>query len=632
MTTRVQKGGAIFRPAVKARARSTVSVEPSSQKGIRSVTREPDAPTQSSFESISQPPLTAVSQSNPPSVNREDSLDFGSAPTLYSQSSRSSQAPPVLAASSTMTRVSSSIPPIISFGQFNRPPPIPPAVPVGSNRPVSVNQSDAFPTSQPVSESFLNAQDPPTYIDPALTGTFPVAQVVPIPEFGTFDQQLTTFQHILHNSGTGNVPQLTLDAEVVAKPPRQTTRRNATSETPGVPDSQGPPQDKSEQNGTESIKTRGKRAKKGSQTESGEQKATQKRKKSQKEGMTEPDSATPIPKRQRSSSAKPRPRRKRSPSLPPFDPGADPGEEIDPTVVTMAVLCRDTGLGRVSSKAAEIQSNHAAWKAQNRERRVRMKTLMEKKKYGHPESDEERDSTEVNANKQGSAEPPPTPTVPAAPSSAALDETGNGFDYSEGLTASRYNVQVRIGPNGETIIDEESLTVDRDENDVTENYTHVIESDATKFTNSGTYGKRFRGSRWSAEETELFYDALSQYGENYELIAYVLPGRDRKSCKNKFKTEDKKNHGRINYCLNNSKPVDMGTLSRMTGKDFSGPVPEISAPSTPAIPVAEKQSVPDAATASAHIAPTVRKRSQSRKPVITDDIQIVGQADGFDNS
>ncbi len=128
-----------------------------------------------------------------------------------------------------------------------------------------------------------------------------------------------------------------------------------------------------------------------SQTESGEQKATRKRKKSQKEGTTEPDSATPTPKRRRSSSsAKPRPRRKRSPSLPPFDPDADPGEEIDPTVVTMAVLCRDTGLGRVSSKAAEVQSNHAAWKAQNRERRARMKTLMERKKYGHPESDEER--------------------------------------------------------------------------------------------------------------------------------------------------------------------------------------------------------------------------------------------------
>lgn len=51
------------------------------------------------------------------------------------------------------------------------------------------------------------------------------------------------------------------------------------------------------------------------------------------------------------------------------------------------------------------------------------------------------------------------------------------------------------------------------------------------------------------------YQALSQYGENYELIAYVLPGRDRKSCKNKFKVEDKRNLARINHCLNNSIPV-----------------------------------------------------------------------------
>lgn len=52
-----------------------------------------------------------------------------------------------------------------------------------------------------------------------------------------------------------------------------------------------------------------------------------------------------------------------------------------------------------------------------------------------------------------------------------------------------------------------------------------------------------------------YIQALAQYGENYELIAYVLPGRDRKACKNKFKAEDKKNPARINHCLNNSVPV-----------------------------------------------------------------------------
>ena len=56
--------------------------------------------------------------------------------------------------------------------------------------------------------------------------------------------------------------------------------------------------------------------------------------------------------------------------------------------------------------------------------------------------------------------------------------------------------------------------------------------------------------------------ALSQFGENYELISYILPGRDRKACKNKFKTEDRKNPARITYCLTNRRPY--GTHSPFT--------------------------------------------------------------------
>lgn len=271
----------------------------------------------------------------------------------------------------------------------------------------------------------------------------------------------------------------------------------------------------------------------------------------------------------RASSGTPKPR-KRAPSAPPYDPDADPGEDLDPTTVTMAALCEDTGQGRVSRKAAEILSNHAAWKIKNREKRARMKQIMEAKKYGREEELEDEENGPQNETQATPSEAGPST------STAIVDDTGNGFDYTQDLTTSRYNVQVRIGPNGETIIDEESLVVDRAENDGTENYTHVVESDQTKFINSGTYGKRYRGSRWSAEETELFYDvsclipiyncnsillisiflqALAQYGENYELIAYVLPGRDRKSCKNKFKVEDKRNPARINHCLDNSIPV-----------------------------------------------------------------------------
>ncbi|KAF9537813.1 hypothetical protein CPC08DRAFT_531776, partial [Agrocybe pediades] len=175
----------------------------------------------------------------------------------------------------------------------------------------------------------------------------------------------------------------------------------------------------------------------------------------------------------------------------------------------------------------------------------------------------------------------------------------------------------------------ESLVVDRVEDDGTEDYTHVIESDHTKFVNSGTYGKRYRGSRWSAEETELFYDALAQYGENYELIAYVLPGRDRKACKNKFKVEDKRNHARINHCLENSIPVDMKTLSRMTGKDFSGPVPEIRVP-TPSRIVPSEETAPAAEEEIS--TQRVKKRSRSRANANNDGgLVVIGDAADFES-
>ena len=171
----------------------------------------------------------------------------------------------------------------------------------------------------------------------------------------------------------------------------------------------------------------------------------------------------------------------------------------------MSALCSDTGTGRLSSKAAEIQNNHAAWRASNKEKRARMKSLMESKKYGRNHDDE--------GDIPGQKNSPPTDNGPKAGGSTSGAQQGmvsgsadaDGFDYSQNLATSRFNVQVRIGPNGETIIDEESLFVDRNEEESTENYTHIEESDTTKFVNSGSYGKKFRGSRWSAAETELFY-------------------------------------------------------------------------------------------------------------------------------
>lgn len=124
------------------------------------------------------------------------------------------------------------------------------------------------------------------------------------------------------------------------------------------------------------------------------------------------------------------------------------------------------------------------------------------------------------------------------------------------------------------------------------------------------------------------------------MISYVLPGRDRKACKNKFKAEDKRNPARITFCLTNRNPYgvcltscvdrrvvttssDIATLTRMTGKDFSGPTPEIRLP-TPARSTELQTDEPT------HVSPRA-VREKSRTPSVHDaDVEIVGGIDDFD--
>ncbi|KAI1788811.1 hypothetical protein LXA43DRAFT_974660 [Ganoderma leucocontextum] len=564
-------------------------------------------------------PMTATPQDGPP--RSRDSLTPQPFPTsVHAQS---------LAVASPAARNSSRMPPTIGSSQYFSshnalPVPLasphtPRAPPSRSSAPSALQMTPTPPRPGPdPGSNDYRAMPPPLpqhlsamhfpidgpQIDPRLMGAVELGpQSVPFPG------------HSLDSR-----PMSIEDAPVTKKSkPRRSSRKQSEVDISGT----GPNADVTLRNGASAAPPKKRRSKK--KIAEGN------------EDTTEP----PTKKRRPSGSESKSDRaRVRQPSIPPFDPEADPGEELDPTAVTMAALCDDTGRGRVSTRAAQIVSNHAAWRTSNRDKRARMRAIMEAKKYGRNLDEEEESAARAAPNSQpgdsadsgdpGSTSRSGTPAVNGDATGRAdgvTDDGGgtgvDGFYYTENLAVSRYNVQVRIGANGETIIDEDSLFVNRDEEHHTEDYTHVEESDFTKFVNSSTYSKKARGSRWSAEETELFFDALSQFGENYELISYVLPGRDRKACKNKFKAEDKKNPARITFCLSNRKPYDIATLARMTGKDFSGPTPEIRAPT----PVRSAELQVDEPTSSSPRA--VRKKS--RTPSVRDaDVEIVGEIDEID--
>jgi transcription factor TFIIIB component B'' len=378
--------------------------------------------------------------------------------------------------------------------------------------------------------------------------------------------------------------------------------------------------------------------------------------------VDDPDATLHSPKRRKvSSTSSAAPRKKRKTPPPPYDPSADPGEELDPTTITMSVLCDDMGRGRVSQRAMEIQNNHLAWKANQRAKRLEQREKMERKKRGEKEELQDGDSAATAAQSALSTALAQQDNDSPNVTDRDDDGDGTGFDYTQG---SKYSVQIRIGANGKMILDEDSLTVERAEQHDTEAHATVIESDRTRFTNSGSYSKRPRGSRWSEEETDRFFDvsfffmflhyyklsvrsqALAQYGENYELIALVLPGRDRKACKNKFKAEDKKNPAKINHYLKIRLPmgmytspwcqrswsdslVDIKALSASTGKDFSGPTPEIKALSVaPILPTAEVSDLSPEGRPS-----TVRKRSASAKlpKEAEEGITILGSIDDYED-
>eukprot|EP00898_Chlorokybus_atmophyticus_P000547 jgi/Chlat1/1493/Chrsp12S02027 len=74
--------------------------------------------------------------------------------------------------------------------------------------------------------------------------------------------------------------------------------------------------------------------------------------------------------------------------------------------------------------------------------------------------------------------------------------------------------------------------------------------------NSATYSNRTIPERWSAEDTEIFYQAMTHFGTDFTLIQRMLPGRTRRQCKAKYKAEELRNPKRVEAALTHTDPLD----------------------------------------------------------------------------
>ncbi|KTW28879.1 hypothetical protein T552_01508 [Pneumocystis carinii B80] len=228
---------------------------------------------------------------------------------------------------------------------------------------------------------------------------------------------------------------------------------------------------------------------------------------------------------------------------------------IEPDRIKISDLCKDIRIGRKSVKFNEIRKMEAVKK--------KMKTnngeLSGKKILVNGKVISERENGSIDKNIQKT--------------NMDTDNMGMSIIRNGNMEVSKNHLkgapQVRV-VNGKIVIDETSLQVDRRERDVNPDAEMelVEENDLSRKVNSASWGKREKSDRWSLEETQRFYNALSQWGTDFGVICKMFPNRSQRQIKNKFNSEEKKYPERINTALKLREPIDIVAYSKAIGSTF----------------------------------------------------------------
>lgn len=162
--------------------------------------------------------------------------------------------------------------------------------------------------------------------------------------------------------------------------------------------------------------------------------------------------------------------------------------------------------------------------------------------------------------------------------------------------------QVRI-IDGRIVIDEQSLEITAGRPDARlEEPSLVIEGNSS--VTYGTYMNKTPSEKWTAEETEAFYSALSRYGTDFSLIERIMPHRTRRQIKLKFKREEREQPARITAALSRRLPANPTELQAIAAQVQAA---RAARPAPTAAAGAEAPSVRPAVPPAAPDVPTVAR-------------------------
>ncbi|XP_052863960.1 uncharacterized protein LOC128270589 [Anopheles cruzii] len=157
-----------------------------------------------------------------------------------------------------------------------------------------------------------------------------------------------------------------------------------------------------------------------------------------------------------------------------------------------------------------------------------------------------------------SRSPTPVPSTTAQPPKAPVP-----------VPQVQLTPQLKLGPNGEMILDEASLVIENErEKEIRETLanTDIVYQD--EFSgNSGYYTRIKRTQGWSDEETIRFYRCLHTIGTDFSMMLSLFPHRTRRDMKLKFKKEERHNLQLINKALQHPKLFNIAELRQQFAEE-----------------------------------------------------------------
>lgn len=183
-------------------------------------------------------------------------------------------------------------------------------------------------------------------------------------------------------------------------------------------------------------------------------------------------------------------------------------------------------------------------------------TMMDLLSYNPPMSEEQKerrrkaDEEAEQQSQRSSTGSPSKNSIAPSLASQSSDSLAKG-SLSKGASSGP---RVKIGANGEIVIDEESLILTKKVDAVTDTVYEGSDQADSHVTYASFRNKSGKKTRWTDEETIKFYKSLSAVGSDFSLMSKIFfnGSRSRLDLRNKFKKEEKLNQHLIDKALANT--------------------------------------------------------------------------------